>query len=76
MKRIITAVCLVLGLAASAWAQGLRYPLIDWRFVNGGNLPQTQAVYMNEDTISIKVESGDRPQPRTGRYGDRAYFQC
>ena len=60
MKRIITAVCLVLGLAASAWAQGLRYPLIDWRFVNGGNLPQTQAVYMNEDTISIKVESGDR----------------
>jgi hypothetical protein len=70
MKRIITVVCLVLGLAAGVWAQcsvscnqflpGLRYPLIDWRFVNGGSLPQTHAVYMKEDTITIKVESGGR----------------
>ena len=70
MKKIITAACLVLGLAMSAWAQcsgscnlfppGLRYPLIDWRFVNGGNLPQTHAVFMKEDTITIKVESGGR----------------
>jgi len=60
MKRIITAACLVFGLAAGTYAQGLTYPLIDWRFVNGGNLPQTQAVYLTEDTISIKVESGSR----------------
>jgi len=60
MKRIITAVCLVLGLAGSVWAQGLSYPLIDWRFVNGGNLPQTYAVFMKEDRITLKVESGDR----------------
>ncbi|HET6854321.1 MAG TPA: VCBS repeat-containing protein, partial [Pyrinomonadaceae bacterium] len=70
MKRIITAICLVLGVAAGVWAQcgascslfppGLRYPLIDWRFVNGGSLPQTYAVFMKEDTITIKVESGGR----------------
>ena len=60
MKRIITAACLLLGLAGSAWAQGLSYPLIDWRFVNGGALPQTYAVFMKEDTIRITVESGSR----------------
>lgn len=58
MKRIITTTCLVLGLAASAWAQGLSYPLIDWRFVNGGALPQTYAVFMKEDTIRVTVDSG------------------
>jgi len=63
---------LVLGLAASALAQcdksscflinppGLRYPLVDWRFVNNGNLPQTQTVPMTEDTVTVKVESGAR----------------
>ena len=60
MKRIITALCLVLGIAAGAWAQGLSYPLIDWRFVNGGTLPQTYAVFLKEDRITIKVEAGDR----------------
>jgi hypothetical protein len=59
MKRIITAVCLVLGLAGCVWAQGLSYPLIDWRFINGGSLPQTYAVFMKEDRITIKVEPGD-----------------
>ncbi len=70
MKHLITAICLIFALSASALAQcgstctlnppGLRYPLIDWRFVNGGALPQTHGVFMKEDTISIKVESGNR----------------
>ncbi len=70
MKTIFTAACLVLGLAAGVWAQcgsscsqnppGLRYPLIDWRFVNNGSLPQTYGVYLKEDRISLKVESGER----------------
>ena len=70
MTRLITAICLVLVLAASALAQcntscflsapGLRYPLVDWRFVNSGNLPQTHAVFMTEDTVTVKVESGSR----------------
>lgn len=60
MKKLITAACLVMGLAASALAQGLSYPLIDWRFVNGGNLPQTYAIFMKEDRITVKVEAGDR----------------
>src|SRR5262245_3271429 len=69
MKKLFTAVVLVLVVAASAWAQcngsctqnpaGQRWPLIDWRFVNSGNLPQVHGVYMSEDNISIKVESGD-----------------
>jgi VCBS repeat protein len=68
MKRVITAMCLVFVVAAGVWAQcnttctqiapGLRYPLIDWRFVNSGNLPQTQGVWMNEDIISIRIEDG------------------
>lgn len=71
MNRLITAICLVLGLAASALPQcdtsscflnppGLRYPLIDWRFVNNGTLPQTHAIFMTEDTVTVKVESGSR----------------
>ncbi len=71
MTRLITSICLVLALAASALAQcdisscfanppGLRYPLVDWRFVNSGNLPQTHAVFMTEDTVTVKVESGSR----------------
>jgi len=70
MTRLITAVCLVLGLAASALAQcdksscflinppGLRYPLVDWRFVNNGNLPQTQTVPMTEDTVTGESTRG------------------
>lgn len=71
MTRLITAICLVFGLAASALAQcdtsscfanppGLRYPLHDWRFSSNGNLPQTRTVDLTEDTITVKVESGAR----------------
>src|SRR5688572_19452888 len=71
MTRLITAICLVLGIAASALTQcdksscylqppGLRYPLVDWRFVSNGNLPQTRFVDLTEDTITVKVESGSR----------------
>jgi FG-GAP-like repeat len=69
MRILFTAIVLVLAVTASAWAQcntsctqsppGQPWPLIDWRFVNLGNLPQTQGVYMTEDNISLKVESGD-----------------
>ena len=69
MRSLFTGIVLVLAVTASAWAQcsttctlsppGQRFPLIDWRFVNGGNLPQIQGVYMTEDNISVKVESGD-----------------
>jgi hypothetical protein len=69
MKNLFTAIVLISAMAASAWAQcntsctqnppGQRWPLIDWRFVNSGNLPQTYGVFMTEDNISVKVESGD-----------------
>jgi len=69
MRNLFTAIVLVLAVAASAWAQcntsctqsppGQRWPLIDWRFVNLGDLPQTHGVWMTEDNISVKVESGD-----------------
>ena len=68
MKKLITAIILVSALAANALAQcnpscslnppGLPTPLIDWRFVNSGSLPQTHGVFLKEDAISIKVESG------------------
>ena len=68
MRNLLTTIVLILAVATSAWAQctttctlsppGQRFPLLDWRFVNGGNLPQTQGVYMTEDNISIRVESG------------------
>jgi hypothetical protein len=69
MRNLFTAIVLFLAVAASAWAQcntsctqsppGQRWPLIDWRFVNSGNLPQLQGVFMTEDNISLKIESGD-----------------
>lgn len=69
MKRLLIAMCFVLAVAASAAAEctstpcptnppGQRYPLIDWRFVNGGTLPQTYGVYLSEDIVSVKVEDG------------------
>ena len=68
MKRLFTAIILILAVAASVWAQcntsctksppAQRWPLIDWRFVNRGDLPQTHGVFMTEDNISVKVESG------------------
>ena len=68
MRNLFTAIVLTLAVAASAWAQcntscthsapGQRFPLIDWRFVNSGDLPQTHGVFMTEDNISVKVESG------------------
>ena len=69
MRNSFITIALVLTVAASAWAQcntsctqtppGQRWPLIDWRFVNRGDLPQTHGVFMSEDNISIKVEAGD-----------------
>lgn len=69
MKKLFTAIILILAVAASAWAQcnfacnqsapKQRWPLIDWRFVNSGNLPQTHGVFMTEDNILVKVESGE-----------------
>jgi hypothetical protein len=68
MKNLFIAIVLISTLAASAWAQcntsctqnppGQRWPLIDWRFVNFGDLPQTHGVYMTEDNITVKIESG------------------
>jgi len=69
MKNLSTAIVLTLAVAASAWAQcntsctksapGQRWPLIDWRFVNRGDLPQAHGVFMTEDNISVKIESGN-----------------
>ena len=69
MRNLFIAIVLIGAVATGAWAQcstsctqnppGQRWPLIDWRFVNGGTLPQTQGVFMTEDNISVKVESGD-----------------
>lgn len=69
MKNLFIAIVLMLAVAASAWAQcntsctqsppAQRWPLIDWRFVNSGTLPQTHGVFMTEDNILVKVESGE-----------------
>ena len=69
MRNLFRAIVLVLAVAANAWAQcntsctknaaGQSFPLIDWRFVNRGDLPQTHGVFMTEDNILLKVESGD-----------------
>jgi FG-GAP-like repeat len=68
MKRLITTICFILVVAATALPQcnssctldppGIRYPLFDWRFINNGSLSQTYGYYMTEDIISIKVEDG------------------
>jgi len=39
-------------------APGLRYPLIDWRSVNGGALPQTFTYGMKEDAFAVTIEAG------------------
>ncbi|HXC72150.1 MAG TPA: VCBS repeat-containing protein [Pyrinomonadaceae bacterium] len=69
MRNLFIAIVLLFAVTASAWAQcntsctknppGQRWPLIDWRFVNRGDLPQTHGVYMTEDNLLVTVDSGD-----------------
>ena len=65
MKTLISSICVVLTLATSAWAQcgscgstapGLPYPLVDWRFVDGGALPQTHYYAMADDDLEVTIE--------------------
>src|SRR5439155_12377900 len=67
LKRgLMAALGLVFALSSSAVAgpddcnraPGLRYPLIDWRSVNGGALPQTFTYGMKEDAFAVTIEAG------------------
>jgi len=60
---LIAAACVFVAIPGRAVAfcdapTGLRYPLFDWRAVNGGRLPQTFTYPMVEDTLEVTIEDG------------------